>query len=162
MDIRLRIALVAALLVTTVAPKILLERNPAQADLARFHAEVAAALSRSGFETSLLPDKSAIIGRRGGCRILVQNGDRARELGKVFQVKALQFGPVAIGYRGRWGGGPAASRSVFEQIAQDSLARMGVSFDRPAVIALASSPTCQDVRPNLAGIQIHSKIRRSF
>lgn len=152
-----RLALVL-LLAATVGPKLWLEKRSVQADVERLNADVAGRLRAIGFRVStpVVATGPAVSATRGACHLLVRNGDRARELGRVFELEAADYGPVAIGYRGVWRTRPAGARSVLERLAQDGAARVGLFFERPAVLALAHGEDCEDVRDALAGIRVHA------
>lgn len=155
-------ALVAALLVVaSVGPKLWLERRSAQVDADRLNNEIARRLEAANFSTAVDPQLSATAVRawRPGCRLIVRNGDRVRELGAIFKLEAVEYGPVLIGYRDAWSAHPGIARAVLERFMQDGAARIGFDFGRPAVIALAQSGNCRGVREALAGLVAHASVR---
>lgn len=155
------IGLVLALLLTLV-PKIWIESRSAQVDVGRLDADVAARLRTLGLRAVIVPwsPDPIVMAKSDHCDVLVRNGDRARELTSLFRLEMAYLGPVEIGYRGVWTAHPAASRSVLERLAQDAAMRVGLRVDRPAVLALAHSGRCPDLKMTLRGLTVHSMLRQ--
>lgn len=153
--------LVVALLLTLM-PKIWIESHSAQVDVGRLNADVAARLRTLGLHAAVVPwaPDPIVEARSDHCDVIVRNGDRARELASLFRLEMTRLGPVEIGYRGVWTPRPAGSRSVLERLAQDAAMRVGVRFDRPAVLAMAHSGGCPDLKGALRGLATHSMLRQ--
>lgn len=155
------IGLVLALLLTLV-PKIWIESRSAQVDVGRLDADVAARLRTFGLRAAIVPwsPDPIVAARSDRCEAFVRNGDRARELTSLFRLEMAHLGPVEIGYRGIWTPRPAGSRSVLERLAQDAAMRVGLRFDRPAVLAMAHAGRCPDLKAALRGLAAHSMLRQ--
>ena len=155
-------ALVAAFLVmASIGPKLWLERRSAQVDADRLNEEIVRRLEAANFHAAVDPELSATAVRawRPDCHLIVRNGDRSRELGAIFKLEAMKYGPVMIGYRDAWSAHPTMARAVLERFMQDGAARLGFDFGRPAVVALAQSGTCRGVKEVLAGLVAHASVR---
>ena len=150
-----------ALLAATIGPKLWLQQRSAQVDEKHLGLDLGRRLHATGFAIAVehFAPGPAIFATRGACRLLIRNGDRARELGTLFRMEGAAMGPVLIGYRGHWSPRPARSRAVIERLAQDSAARIGIFFDRPAVLALAQGRHCPDVRPLLDPITVRASLK---
>jgi len=154
--------LAAVLLATlSVSPKIWIQRHAAQVDTDRLNRDIVRRLTANGFRTSIDRNLSvpAVRAWRAECRLLVRNGDRARELLEIFSQEGAGYGALAIGYRGSWSMRPAGARTVLERFAQNGMARVGVDFERPAVIALSQSGGCPGVRDALGGIAVRAFLK---
>lgn len=151
-------AAIMALLIATVAPKLWLQQRSTDVDERHLSRDIAATFRARGFaiEVEHFAPGPAIAATQGPCRLLIRNGDRARELGTLFEMEGANVGPVSIGYRGVWKPGPAAARAIVERFAQNNAARLGFFFARPAVLAVAQSSRCPDMRHLLDPISAHS------
>lgn len=150
-----------SLIAASVGPKLWIQRHSAQVDTNRLNNDVNRRLTAANFETAIdnYVPATAVRARRADCRLIVRNGDRARELSEIFKREAAEYGPVVIGYRGDWTSRPARARSILERFAQDGAARIGFDFGRPAVLALAQSGRCVGVREALRGTIAYSYLK---
>ena len=153
-------AAIMALLIATVAPKLWLQQRSTHVDEYHLSRDIAATLRARGFSIDMesFAPGPAVAATLGPCRLLIRNGDRARELGTLFEMEGAAVGPLTIGYRGVWKPGPAAARAIVERFTQDSAARLGFFFARPAVLAVAQSPRCPELRHLLDSISAHSAL----
>jgi hypothetical protein len=154
--------LVALLATATLAPKLWLERRSAHIDIARLDADIAARLQASGFRTAidLETPGTAVRAWRRDCHVFVRNGDRARELASVFRLDATSYGPVFYGHWGEWSTGLPPWPSIVERHAQEAAKRIGISFARPPVLAMARSSQCAFSGTALAGLKAYATLRR--
>lgn len=155
-----KVTTAALLVAASVTPKLWIERRSTQVDVDRLDEEIGRRLKAASFRISIdrSPAVPAIRASRPDCRLILWNGDRARELSVIFKRSALDYGPVLIGYRGHWSPDPARGRAVLERFAQDGAARVGIHFGRPAVIALARSGPCRGLPKLLDGLTVHSAV----
>jgi hypothetical protein len=153
--------LVALLAAATLAPKLWLERRSAHIDIARLDADVATRLQASGFRTAidLETPGTAVRAWRRDCRVFVRNGDRARELASVFRLDATAYGPVFYGHWDKWSTRLPPWPSIVERHAQEAAKRIGISFARPPVLAMARSSQCAFPGTALAGLEAYATLR---
>lgn len=153
--------LVALLVAVTLAPKMWLEGRSAHIDIARLDADISARMQASGFRTAidLETPGTAVRGRRGDCRIIVRNADRARELASVFRLDAAGYGQVLYGYRGEWGTRLPSWPSLAPRFVQEAAKRVGVDVSRPAVLAVALSRRCAVSGKTFAGLTAYAAVR---
>lgn len=159
-----RIIALILLIVASIGPKLWLQRRAAQVDMDRLDREMRQRLEAANFQVTIDEHlaAAAVRAERQDCRLIVRNGDRARELGAIFRLEASRYGPVMIGYRNHWSSRPAGARAVMERFAQDGAARLGVQFARPAVIAMARSGPCSGVQQLFRDLLAHSTVTRSI
>jgi len=153
----------ASLIAASAGLKLWLQRYSTQIDVDRLNTDIIHRLKALNFATAIDPDGPATAVRawRKDCRLIVRNGDRARELSVIFKREAVEYGPVIMGYRDVWAPHPPPARAIVERFAQNGAARIGINFGRPAVIALALSGSCKSVKEALNGLVAHASIKRS-
>ena len=126
----------------------------AEPDFARLNTEAAARLTGAGFDVMRRRDPLwPVAAVRGNCKILV--GAAALRPAMFYQLQATADGSeVNIGYRGRWSNEPPDFWVSLDVYFQERLLRVGITTNRPAVIATAQRGECAGLQAILGGMRV--------
>jgi hypothetical protein len=137
-------ALLALLLVVSLTNKFLVGYYHGGGDNRRLAVELQRRLTANGFATSAEPTLTGIVihGKQGSCRLTARDGDEWAALSVLFQERARAYGSLHYVYRGTVRAAPPRADLLMDRVTYRMLHAFGISWLRPALLAVAVTPAC--------------------
>ena len=145
-----------ALLALSLAIKWQVASGARAIDEPGFASTIAARLENAGYETRIMLRFGApvVVASKGDCRLLIRHALRIAHRARTYEQVAKPYGGLSYRWSGAWTATPPIAQLTVRTLLQEQLARLGVDTSRAALVAVAGTPRCRAVLPNLDGLAI--------